>query len=233
MKKRLMHISTKQAFTLPGLIAGIFMLFFIPGNLSGQYSAYGGGGYELITPAGGLHERFEAIEVPVLSVGWDVDEKARVILEYQNMNFDRINKEKIPYDTLRMSLKNHSGGLLYQYAVWQPITWTTFYVQAGITLNRWEFKRDAFSTTIEPDSVTTFVPEMINLEPHRRTDWSWGAKVGGGVEMSPLTWFHLGWHINAHLIAAELWPTESLGMESVSGLKMLNHQFYLRLSYAW
>ncbi len=232
MKRSKINTRLKQ-FLLQGCLLGVFLFFMTPGVLSGQYRIYTGGAYEFIYPVNGLGDRFEGIETPVFSAGWDVDAKARIMLEYRMMTFDEINREDLPYDTLRMSLKNHSGGLLYQYEVWEPVPWISLYVQAGITLNQWEFRREPFTTVIDPDSVTTFVPEEISLDVHRRRDWSWGAKAGAGVEISPLRWLHVGWHFTAHLIAAELWPTESLGMESVSGLKVPDHQIYLRVSYGW
>ena len=211
----------------------LFLWIFFPGESLARDQVWIGTGFENIYPLAGLHDRFEPIYTNTFSAGWRQDEKSRIMLQYRFMDFSQINREKIAFDSLYISLENYSGGLLYQYEVFKPVTWFTFYIQAGLTLNNWTFKRDAFYTVIQPDSVDIFVPTIVDLEEHKRMDWSWGGKAGFGLEVSPLRWIDIGWHGNVHLIAAELWPMLILDMENVSGLKMFEHQFYLRLSYRW
>jgi len=211
----------------------LFLWIFQSGETMAQDQTWVGAGTETVYPFAGLHERFEPIHTNTFSAGWRQDEKSRIMLQYRFMDFNQINREKVPFDSLYMSLENYSGGLLYQYEILKPVSWFTFYIQAGITLNHWTFNRDAFYTVIQPDSVDTFVPTIVDLEEHNRTDWSWGGKAGLGFEFSPIRWVNIGWHGNAHLIAAELWPMLAINLENVSGLKMFEHQFYLRFSYHW
>lgn len=214
-------------------IAEFLLMMFIPGKAISQNQIWIGSGLESIYPLSGLHERFEPIQTGTFSVGWRQDDNSRIMLQYRFMNFNQINRERIPFDSLYMSLENYSGGFLYQYEIYKPVSWFRIYIQAGITLNNWTFKRDAFYTVIPADSVKTFVPTIVDLEKHKRTDWSWGGKAGFGFELSPIRWVNIGWHGNAHLIAAELWPMLAIDLENVSGLKMLEHQFYLRFTYHW
>lgn len=224
-----MKFLSKSLYLFLMIACSILILVASPAELKAQYRFYLGGGYEWINPLAGLHDRFEAIESPVFSGGWDIDGQSRIMLNYRFMEFDQINRDKLPHDSLSMKLTNYSGGLLYQYEFWQPFSFLSFYVQAGISLNQWNFTRDAFHGVL-PDSLA---PVTLDLEAHKRSDWSWGGRAGGGVEWSPLHFIHLGWHANLHLIAAELWPAEDVDMESVSGLKMWDHQLYLRMSYRW
>ncbi|MDD5581761.1 MAG: hypothetical protein PHS99_00905 [Candidatus Marinimicrobia bacterium] len=209
-----------------GFLLGLLVMPFC---LKAQNTIYFGAGYEEIYPLGKLHDRFIPIEAPVFLGGWDLDAQSRILLDYRFMCFDEINRDKLPYDSLSMKLTNYSAGLTYSYTLWQPAKWFLLSVQAGVSLNQWNFTRDAFHGVI-PDSLN---PQTLDLESHKRSDWSWGCRVGCGVEFSPLSFLHLGWHANFHLIAAELWPAESLGMESVSGLKMVNHHVYVKMSYGW
>lgn len=212
----------------------IFLFFeFLPVNATAQEQIWLGSGWETIYPLAGLHDRFESIQTSAFSIGWRRDDNSRVMLQYRFMDFNQVNRNKVPFDSLHMTLKNSSGGFLYQYEIFKPVSWFTVYIQAGITLNRWEFKRDAFYTVIQPDSIRTFAPVVVDLDKHKRTDWSWGGKTGIGFEFSPVRWLDMGWHGNAHLIAAELWPMLAINLENVSGLKMFEHQFYMRISYHW
>jgi len=224
-----MKFHSKPSHLLLMMMCSILILAAVPDGLQAQYRYYLGGGYEWIHPLGGLHDRFEPIESPVFSGGWDLDDQSRIMLDYRFMVFDEINRDKLPHDSLSMELTNYSGGLLYQYEFWQPFPFFSFYIQAGISLNQWNFTRDAFHAVL-PDSLA---PLTLDLDVHKRSDWSWGGRIGCGVEWSPLRFIHLGWQTDFHLIAAELWPAESLNMKSVSGLKMWNQQVYLRISYAW
>ncbi|MGC9513767.1 MAG: hypothetical protein ACP5D8_09070 [Fidelibacterota bacterium] len=224
-----MNFLPKTLHLLLWIICPFLILAVLPDGLDAQNRYYLGGGYEWTHPVDGLNDRFEAEESPVFSGGWDLDGQSRMILDYRFMLFNEINRDKLPHDSLAMELSNYSGGLVYQYEFWQPFSFLSFYVQAGISLNQWNFTRDTFHAVI-PDSLA---PITLDLDVHKRSDWSWGGRAGGGVEWSPLPFIHLGWHADFHLIAAELWPAESLGMESVSGLKMWDQQVYLRMSYAW
>jgi hypothetical protein len=198
------------------------LLYLLAGLVSAQERYSAGFGYEFLYPQPQLSSRFRNTVAPVFSIGYQRAEKQRFYYDYGDVSFDRINTDEISFDSLKMELRIQSFAGHYEYRLVSLGKIIAVWVSGGVSLNRWKSHRDEFSYS---DSLT-----VHTFEEYERSDWSWGAKAGLSLAIQPLSFMEFGIRGHYHFIIAELWPAEKLSMENVPGLKIVEIEFYLRLS---
>jgi len=202
------------------------LLTLLPAGLNGQERYALGAGYEIVTPVGELGNRFLPAQALVFRLRLQEAQRHRVTLQYRDVVFDETKADKLFYKGIPMRLENRSLSLNVQYHLWQPADWLCLSLSGEASLNRWEFKREAF---LAEDSVNG----DIDLAEFAQDDWSWGGKAGLCLTLSPFEFLQFGASMHYHLMIAELWPALKLRLENVSGLQMLETQLFIELSHSF
>jgi len=186
-----------------------------------------GGGVGNMIPLNRLGQRFMPTESYFINAGWRRDEKTTVQLQYYAFKFDNINKTKMTFNDLKISLAFQIVGLIYDYEVIQLPLWTSLYLTGGFTLNKWAFTRKAYSYIDGSDSTSA---TLYEFDDYQRDDWSWGGCAGLTLRVSPFSFLHMGIRTQYHFVIAELWPALKLDMEKVSGLEFIESGIFIEIS---
>jgi len=193
-----------------------------PGIMYGQGDYYFGAGIGREQPVGQLAERFEPTHFWTLRTGHHTAQNTFLTFEYKQIEYDQVNRSALYYDNLQMKLSIHSVAGIYQYSLLN-YKGLRCNLAGGFSLNQWNFTRAAFNYS---DSSQT-----VDLPYFERTDWSWGGQLGAGISYQPFRFVTLGISSRYHLVIAELWPALKVRLENVTGLQMLEYQFYLELDW--
>lgn len=196
-------------------VFAFFILGAIPLHAQNQWVIGGGTAYHV--PVGGLYDRFLPTVSGQVSIGRSVNEnwywetRGEVII-YDRENFDRLSRDpNIVADSISMSLELYGLGVEGRYHFWgrQGRGFINPYLGLSAGLYRWFAERDAYDH------------EGISVPEFSQRDWSAGFGLGIGNEIHLLRFVSVALDLRYHIVVGELWPTLSLGMESVSGFQTI------------
>lgn len=203
----------------------ILILSVQPANGQDRWVIGAGSAYQI--PIGGLQDRFLSAFSTQVSAGRSANEYWYWEVRGEYLVFDRENVERISRDTLvladsiSMDLELYGLGIEGRYHFFgrQGKGIINPYLGLSAGMYRWFAERAAYNH------------EGISVPEFKQRDWSAGLGLGFGNEFLFLSFLSLSLDIRYHIVIGELWPTLSLGMESVGGFQTIAASTRLRIYF--